>query len=158
PFTTTIVMKYRHIQSTILQQMRAGTGLEIGLAADEYINVLKAGIIAGISHQRLTFHGFMENNALMRKTPQRRVFAWCGIRIKRINLHHPAKLMRFVAVILRGSICRCGGIKAAHNIGLWLCRMPVIFAVIGTNTVTVVAAWNIGITINKTIGPVFFAG
>ena len=114
PLTRTVCVKPGHVQSALIQVFGPSSQATVGIcriprvSRHKLVDVLVGRIVAHVKHHRLPGHHGCRPRAFMAETPQCRALGRGGCGLKRVNLHHPAKGLGNVAVV----ICsRCPGYR-----------------------------------------------
>src|SRR5690606_2635174 len=81
-----------------------------------------------------------------------------AVRVKGINLDHPAEAVGFVAVVLGGIGAGAGGVEADEFIATAFGQCPAVAAVVGADAVMGVLPGNGLVTIAEITGPVLLGG
>ena len=164
PYARAVVVELGHVQRAFVQQGAIGhtSGFAVHAFRDELVDVFVDGVIAGITDDGLTFHPRLEHHTFMGKTAERRALDGCAVGVEGVEFHHPAKAIRFIAVILRGIGARGGDVEAAVFVGTVVGQLPAVtrsgwaaFGVAHTiaGLFTRTIAW--GHLVDEIAGPVF---
>src|SRR5690606_6182270 len=135
-----------------------GHALLEGLLADELVDELVGGVVPGVAHHRLAFDGRAEYHTLMTEAAQTGALLRHAVRVKGIDLDHPAEAVGFVAVVLGRIGAGAGGVEADELITTTFGQCPAVAAVVGADSVMGVLPGNVLVTIAEITGPVLLGG
>ena len=100
PFTTAVFVESRYIQRAFIQQVTTSGGCIVRFGRHELVDVLEAGVVTGVTDNRLTFFGRCENYTFMAETTEGCALLGHALRVEWVDFHHKAEGVGFVAVIL----------------------------------------------------------
>ena len=99
PVAAPVGIEPRGIQGAVVQQVAIGgcaAGLH-GAGADEFVEVFEAGVVAHV-HRHPAVGGQAAGGAFLALAAQGGALDGGGMRIERVDLHHPAEAVGFVRV------------------------------------------------------------
>ncbi|CRM84567.1 hypothetical protein [Pseudomonas sp. 22 E 5] len=90
----------RHVQGAVVEQVLVGFGVVMvdRVAADELVNKLATLVIAHV-HHGAAITGFCQCGVFMFEAAQGGAFYRRGLRVERVDFHHPAVAIEFVGVL-----------------------------------------------------------
>lgn len=124
PFARAVGVEAGHVQRALVEQCAAGAGLVVRLGADELVDVFIARVVAEITHHRLAFQRRVEHHALVREAAEMGTLDRHAGGVERIDFHHPAEGVGFVAVIQGGIAGLGAGIEADERVGAAVGLVP----------------------------------
>ncbi|KWV88797.1 hypothetical protein PFLmoz3_01692 [Pseudomonas fluorescens] len=144
---TVACVEDRHVQGAVVEQVFVGLRVVVVdlIAADELVDEFTAFIVAHV-HHGATVTGFGEGRVFVFEAPQGRAFDWGGLRIERVDFHHPTMAIEFVGVL--------GHVKAR------VVLMPVYVFAGGHHAVALLPCVEglLRVAAAEAVGEVFFAG
>src|SRR5690554_5503826 len=143
PFAGAVIVEAGHVEHAGIENGSVGHALLEGLLADELVDELVGGVVPGIAHHRLAFDGRTEYHTLMTEAAQTGALLRHAVRVKGIDLDHPAEAVGFVAVVFQRGRAAAGRIKADK---LVLCAFgvrPFVAAILVADTISIMLTRNI---------------
>ena len=100
PLAAAIIVELGNVKGALVQHIAAGSCRVVIAGSDKLVDVLKARIIAGVTHHRLTFFCRGKDHTFMAKAAHGSALFRVAFRRKGVDLNHPAEADRLVTVIL----------------------------------------------------------